>query len=74
MSVMTISEAQSKLPELIDQLRSGDEVVITRDNHPVAKLIPQALPKGTPIIGRGKGKLLILEDDDSHLEGFEEYM
>lgn len=30
------------------------------------------LPKGVPIPGRGRGKLVIVSDDDDHLEDFEE--
>jgi hypothetical protein len=32
------------------------------------------LRKGRPVAGRGKGKLIIHEDDDEHLEDFVEYM
>ena len=75
MPTLTISEAQAQLPQLIDQLQPGDEVVITRGNNAVARLIPAAaLPKGTPVYGRGKGKMWLDVDDDSHLADFGEYM
>ncbi len=32
------------------------------------------LPKGVPILGRGKGKLIKFCDDDEHLNDFAEYM
>ena len=31
MSIVTIEEAQAKLPELIDKLAPGEEVIITRN-------------------------------------------
>ena len=38
MSTITLQEAQARLSELIHRLTPGDEVVITEDNQPVAKL------------------------------------
>ena len=37
-------EAQAKLPDLIHKLSPGDELVITEDNQPVAKLVIE-IPK-----------------------------
>ncbi len=74
MPSLTIDETQSRLPQLIDQLRPGEEIVITRDNKPVARLVPTEAPKGVPIYGRGKGKMSLDVDDDSHLADFAEYM
>jgi len=34
MPMVTLEEAQAHLPELIDQLRPGESVVITRDARP----------------------------------------
>ena len=74
MSNVTIEEAQAKLPELIDHLSPGEEVVITRNSQPVAKLVSQPAQPPQPIFGRGKGKVLIVAEDDEHLKDFEEYM
>jgi prevent-host-death family protein len=38
---ITIDEAQAKLKELIQQLVPGDEVVITEDQQPVARLVSE---------------------------------
>lgn len=75
MSTITIEEAQAKLLELIDQLRPGEEVIITRDKQPVAKLVGQPLPVRKPRRpGSAKGKLIILAEDDEHLKDFKDYM
>jgi prevent-host-death family protein len=74
MSSVTIEEAQAKLPELIEQLGPGGEVVITRNSQPVAKLVSQLTGPPQPIFGRGKGKLLIVAEDEEHLQEFEDYM
>jgi antitoxin (DNA-binding transcriptional repressor) of toxin-antitoxin stability system len=73
MTTATMEEVQTHLPELLERLTPGEQVVITRDGKPVARLTPE-LPVGVPIPGRGKGKLVILAEDDEHLAGFEEYM
>ena len=44
MSVVTIEDAQVRLTDLINQLGPGDEVVITRDEKPVARLTIPADP------------------------------
>ena len=69
----TIEDVQARLPEILDALALGEEVIVTRDGKPVAKLVPE-LPKGVPIAGRCKGMLVIHADDDEHLRDFAEYM
>jgi prevent-host-death family protein len=77
MAMVTIQEAQAKLPDLIHKLMPGDEVVITENNLPVAKLVsePAKLKPGLrPPPGLGKGCITIISDDDEHLKDFAEYM
>ena len=42
MSPVTIEDAQARLPELIEQLAPGEELIITREDRPIAKLVEQA--------------------------------
>jgi prevent-host-death family protein len=75
MSAVPIEEAQAKLSELIDNLAPGEEVMITRNQQPVAKLVGQQKPERKPRRpGSAKGKLVILAEDDEHLEDFKDYM
>jgi prevent-host-death family protein len=75
MSTVTLEEAQAKLPELIDKLVPGEEVIITRNEQPVAKLVGQQRPIRQPRRpGSAKGKLVILAEDDEHLKDFKDYM
>ena len=74
MPTLTIDEVQARLPQIIDELLPGEELVITRGDQPVARLLPAELPKGVPIYGRGKGMLVEYIDDDDHLQDFAEYM
>jgi prevent-host-death family protein len=72
---VTIEEAQARLPELIDRLAPGEELVITRNDQPVAALVGKYQPARQPRRpGSAKGKLLILAEDEEHLEDFKEYM
>ncbi|WP_020472638.1 type II toxin-antitoxin system Phd/YefM family antitoxin [Zavarzinella formosa] len=74
MTTLTIDQAQSQLSLLIEQLQPGDELVITRDDLPVAKLVKPTPEKPIPIFGSCKGMLTILSDDEDHLKDFTEYM
>lgn len=75
MTTVSIEEAKGKLLELIHALRPGDELVITENQKPVARLLPEAEHGRTPRRrGSARGKLTILSDDDDHLEDFKEYM
>ncbi len=74
MTTITIEEAQATLSQLIDQLAPGDELVITRNARPIAQLIGLSPEKPRPVPGRGRGKLVIVSEDDDHLKDFEDYM
>lgn len=74
-TVVTIEEAQARLAELVTRLTSGDEVTITVDRKPVAKLIRQEPTGRTPRRpGNCKGMITLLVEDDEHLQGFAEYL
>ena len=76
MPSVTIEEAQNKLSELIHRLTPGEEVVITENDQPVARLVPTApTPAKKPRqFGTLKGTVLSMEHFDDPLEDFEEYM
>ncbi len=75
MSTVTLEEAQVKLPELIAALRPGEEVQITKGNQPVARLIAEGAPARKPRQpGSAVGQLVILKEDEEHLEAFKDYM
>ncbi len=66
-------EETGSLAKLIAGLLPGEEITLTSDNQPVAKVIPQ---KGIRRRQGGacKGMLIINHDDDSHLADFKDYM
>lgn len=75
MTTLSIHEAATKFLELIHRLTPGDEVIITENGQPVAKLIGQARLAGQRRRrGSAKGRLVIRVEDDEHLDDFKEYM
>jgi prevent-host-death family protein len=75
-TTITIDEAQTRLKELVGKLAPGEEIIITDNQRPVAKLVGEPSPGSRlrPPPGLGKGMITIVEDDDEHLKDFEEYM
>ena len=77
MTIIALEQTQTTLSELIHRLTPGEEVVITENDRPVARLVSE-LPMTKlglrPPPGLGKGCITILSDDDEHLLDFAEYM
>ena len=48
MPTVTIQEAQATLSDLIHRLTPGEEVVITENDQPVARLVPATRTKPKP--------------------------
>ena len=73
---VTIQEAQAKLPELVARVAGGEEIVITENQQPVAKLVRERPTQpARPAPGLGKGSILYMAPDfDEPLEEFKEYM
>lgn len=75
MTWVTIEEAQARLPELIAGLKPGEVLQITKDDWPVAQVVAQPPRRTEPRRpGSAIGQLFIIEDDESHLDDFAEYM
>jgi prevent-host-death family protein len=74
MTSVSIPEAQANLPEIVERLQPGEEVIITHNQQPVAKLIPFPAARPQPVFGSCRGKLVIVAEDEEHLEDFNEYM
>ena len=75
-TTITMEEAQARLKELIHQLAPGDEVIITENQEPVAKLVGERpKPKQRPGPGLCKGMITYMAPDfDAPLEDMKEYM
>jgi len=74
MQQVTLDEAKTQLPDLIDAAVHGDEVFIQSNGH-VVRLVPVEPPKQRRQAGSAKGVILYMSDDfDAPLEDFKEYM
>ncbi len=74
---VTIEEAQARLSQLLEQLHAGDEIIITHDQKPVARLIGEAKTEKMPRrqLGTLKGTVRCFAPDfDAPLDDFKEYM
>ena len=60
-------EAKTHLSRYLGQVARGEEIVIARNGHPVARLVPFRAPKGARIVGRGKGDFELRDDFDEPL-------
>jgi prevent-host-death family protein len=60
-----IHDAKTNLSLIIKRVESGEEIIISRAGHPVAKVVP--LTRRTSRTGRGslRGRLVVAEDWDS---------
>ena len=76
MQTITVEEAQSHLAEIIGKLPPGEEVILTRDDKPVATIhAPPPATRKQPVFGTLKGTILYIAPDfDDIPEGFEEYL
>jgi antitoxin (DNA-binding transcriptional repressor) of toxin-antitoxin stability system len=71
---VTVEKTQNlQLTDLIESVINGEEVVFTRDNQPVAKLVAVKHEKPRPQFGSAKGLFTMAEDFDAPLEDFDEY-
>lgn len=72
---ITVEEAQASLKQLIHKLAPGEELVITENQKPVAKLVGEQPKPPRPAPGLGKGSVLYMAPDfDEPLEEMKEYM
>ena len=75
MQTITLEEAQSHLAEVIERLAPGEEVLITRDDQPIAALRATPAPRKPRQPGTLKGTVLSIGPDFGAIpEGFEEYV
>ncbi len=62
-----------QLPDLIDSVINGEEVVFTQNNLPIAKLVAVRQEKPRPQFGSAKGLFVMAEDFNEPLADFDEY-
>ncbi|PWU12430.1 MAG: type II toxin-antitoxin system prevent-host-death family antitoxin [Terriglobia bacterium] len=71
MAQFSIASAKARFSELVQRAMLGEEVVVTKENKPVVRMVPIKPAKRKP--GTGKG-IWMAPDFDEPLEDFREYM
>lgn len=86
MYTVTVEEVQKKLPEILEDVKRGIEVIIEQNNIKVAKLTPAPeaqkpetqeaarAKRRTPILGTAEGQVWMASDFDSTPEDFADYL
>ncbi len=78
MQVIDISELTPAAQKLLSIIKAGEEIIITIDNRPVAKIVlvnGQLVPKRKRRrAGTAKGTFWMAPDFNEPLEDFKEYM
>ena len=81
MDALTVTEAQQRLPELLDAARLGEPVVIVQQDRRfqlVALPFPPPRPRppitGTPKAGRYEGRLVVPAEFDEPIDDLREYI
>jgi prevent-host-death family protein len=64
---VTLHDAQTQLLKLLSFAMKGNEVIITQDNKPLARLVPFTSTDQPRIAGLNKGKIWISDDFDAPL-------
>jgi prevent-host-death family protein len=66
MSQVGMHEAKTKLSQLVERAQAGEDVVITRNGKPVARLVPVELPATTfaSLRGKWRGQVYMADDFD----------
>ena len=71
---VTLSEAQTHLPDLVEAVKKGETVLIAENNLPVARLVPVKQIGRHPQFGSARGLIAVADDFDAPIEDFGEYM
>ncbi len=67
METVNIYEAKTRLSQLVDKAASGEDVVVSRNGKPVARITRLVPPKRRVTFGVLKGKVKMARDFDAPL-------
>jgi prevent-host-death family protein len=72
MTIYNIHEAKTHFSKLLEQVLSGEEVVIAKAGRPIARILPFTEADTAPRVpGIDKGKVIIMPDFDEPLPEFD---
>ncbi|MBC7796696.1 MAG: type II toxin-antitoxin system Phd/YefM family antitoxin [Pyrinomonadaceae bacterium] len=72
---ISVEEAKTiQLPDLLDSVAKGQEIIFTQNNQPIAKLTSIAQTKPRPQFGSAKGLITFADDFNEPIEDFADYL
>jgi len=71
-TTVSVTEARTCLDDLLRRVGAGEEIVITRNHRPAARLIPAHRP-GSRMPGSARGLITLAPDFDAPLGDFRSY-
>ncbi len=74
MARYNIAQAKARFSELVNKALSGEEVVVSRDNTPLLKLVPLGPPAKPRTPGSAKGQVHMASDFDQTPSDFQDYV
>ena len=75
METIDINQALPQMLKLIEIASTGEEIIITKNNQPLVKLLSvQPLLKRPPLFGSDRDLISVTDDFDEPLEDFNDYM
>ncbi|WP_020470204.1 type II toxin-antitoxin system Phd/YefM family antitoxin [Zavarzinella formosa] len=75
MTTLSVQEFQALMPTVLDDLKPGEEIVITRDEKPLARVLGGPKPTRQPRRpGNCAGMMVVVSDDDEYLKDFAEHL
>lgn len=64
---VNIHEAKTKLSQLLARVEAGEEVIIARAGHPIARISGIKQPRGGRVLGRDAGLFEVPDDFNAPL-------
>jgi prevent-host-death family protein len=74
MQNIDVNQAKQQLPQLIEQVVGGNEVIITKSGQPVVRLVAITKRRDQRQFGSARGLIEMSDDFDEPLEDFRDYM
>lgn len=75
MEILDIDRALVQMSQLLEMAYNGTEIIITKNNQPMVKLVSLHPPqKRPPLFGSDKDVISIADDFDEPLEEFNDYL
>jgi len=68
MHKIDLKKAETCLPKLVEEAAQGEDIVITRDDGALFKIVPIAKMEPRPKFGSAKGLIEMSDDFDEPLE------